>query len=271
MSTGMSEIRILRTHGKIDGYRASSEVEPPAMATDMPASWIMEVLDELVSVLLHEARGSLTTVNGWAQVLELGGHDEDTLAEASSTLKTAVAEQSGLFRVMDDFLALARGQRLERTLIDLRSILAEASEPLLSKAASAGVRTAWEVIDGPILVQADPQRCARVAGALMTAAIAQNRVAGEVRVSLTTEGSYARLLISDAGPRLVSDSPPCSFDRLQRVCDPGSSRRANIDLRLAYARAVVEDLGGSVAAWSPCVGQGAHLQILIPLDSESRA
>ncbi len=236
-------------------------------------SWIYEALHEIVAVHLHQARGPLTAISGWAQVLDQAAADPLLVAEAAGTIQTAVAEQSAHLRVMDDLLAIARGEKLERDALPAGSLLREACEACMPEAQDRGVQLSWsgEAADGE-----SPEVDARLREIVIYRirdAIVCSAEGGRVRAELVVEGESVIFRISDTGATLVEPSPPAPWERLRRASEePGNAR--GFQLAMAHARAVVEDLGGTLAAWSPRDGDGfgATFAITIPLpDGENSA
>src|SRR5262245_61114232 len=119
------------------------DLQKPGSAVMRDFSWIYDALHEILAVHLHQVRGPLTAISGWAQVLEQAGSNADLVAEAAETIKTAVAEQSAHLRVLDDMLAIARGEVVEREYLPLSTLVTEACESCLCEAQERNVTLVW--------------------------------------------------------------------------------------------------------------------------------
>ena len=176
----------------------------------------------------HELRTPLTVLLGHLD--RLGRNPQDLEA-----LRTARATAERMRRLVEDLLALARGE-VERNLnlhiVDLGEVAREAAleHGVAAEAESAEVR-------------GDPDRLLQLLRNLVANAV---RAAGKegVRVRVRREADHALLEVEDSGPGIPEDLLPRLFQRFARGPGGGTG------LGLAIAHAIAKAHGGEIAVES---------------------
>ena len=176
----------------------------------------------------HELRTPLTVLLGHLD--RLGRNPQDLEA-----LRTARATAERMRRLVEDLLALARGE-VERNLnlhiVDLGEVAREA-------ALEHGVAAEAESAE----VLGDPDRLLQLLRNLVANA---GRAAGRegVRVRVRREADHALLEVEDSGPGIPEDLLPRLFQRFARGPGGGTG------LGLAIAHAIAKAHGGEIAVES---------------------
>ena len=176
----------------------------------------------------HELRTPLTVLLGHLD--RLGRNPQDLEA-----LRTARATAERMRRLVEDLLALARGE-VERNLnlhiVDLGEVAREA-------ALEHGVAAEAESAE----VLGDPDRLLQLLRNLVANAV---RAAGKegVRVRVRREADHALLEVGDSGPGIPEDLLPRLFQRFARGPGGGTG------LGLAIAHALAKAHGGEIAVES---------------------
>jgi len=176
----------------------------------------------------HELRTPLTVLLGHLD--RLGRNPMDLEA-----LRTARATAERMRRLVEDLLALARGE-VERNLnlhiVDLGEVAREA-------ALEYGVAAEAESAE----VLGDPDRLLQLLRNLVANAV---RAAGKegVRVRVRREADHALLEVEDSGPGIPEDLLPRLFQRFARGPGGGTG------LGLAIAHAIAKAHGGEIAVES---------------------
>jgi CheY-like chemotaxis protein len=88
---------------------------------------------------------------------------------------------------------------------------------------------------------------------------------GRVEIRLERAGSAARVSVIDQGEGIAADVLPHIFERFRQADSSTRRRHGGLGLGLAIVRSLVELHGGSVAAASPGLGQGATFTVILPL------
>jgi len=176
----------------------------------------------------HELRTPLTVLLGHLDRLARNPQDLEAL-------RTARATAERMRRLVEDLLALARGE-VERNLnlhiVDLGEVAREA-------ALEYGVAAEAESAE----VLGDPDRLLQLLRNLVANAV---RAAGKegVRVRVRREADHALLEVEDSGPGIPEDLLPRLFQRFARGPGGGTG------LGLAIAHAIAKAHGGEIAVES---------------------
>ena len=176
----------------------------------------------------HELRTPLTVLLGHLD--RLGRNPQDLEA-----LRTARATAERMRRLVEDLLALARGE-VERNLnLHIVALGGVAREAALEHGVAAEAESA-EVLG-------DPDRLLQLLRNLVANAV---RAAGKegVRVRVRREADHALLEVEDSGPGIPEDLLPRLFQRFARGPGGGTG------LGLAIAHAIAKAHGGEIAVES---------------------
>jgi two-component system sensor histidine kinase BaeS len=205
----------------------------------------------------HELRTPLTAIRGYAEGLEDGTVDPQTVASVVGR------EADRLGRLVGDLLALVK---LEQGVLDIRSErvdLAEAAHEaerrLRPQATASEVTVAVQADGGANGAMADADRVVQVVSNLVENAIRVTPAGGSVTVS-AAPGS---ITVSDTGPGIPADDLEHAFDRFHLRRRHGRGSPDGAGLGLAIVRELTEAMGGSVAVESS-PGAGATFTVRLP-------
>jgi signal transduction histidine kinase len=217
------------------------------------------------SMLSHEFRTPLTTIDGAIQRLEMtaGGADEAT-RKRYRKIGGAVER---LLQLIDEYLSPERMAGLGR----VRAADHCAPRALLEEAA-AGAGPAQHPVSVrcenlPASLRCDPDGMRMCLQVLLDNALKYAPAGSPVELvgAAAPEGGV-ELLVLDRGPGIASDEMPLLFDKSFRgrnaIAQPGSG------LGLYMARSVIEVHGGTLTARNRCAG-GAAFRIWLPFPSDS--
>jgi signal transduction histidine kinase len=144
---------------------------------------------------------------------------------------------------------MARGTfEPDRAEVDLDSLIEAVTSDVSEEAAQREVE--FRSDSGPTGVRfpGDPRRIVRVFKGLASKAIKETPVGGVVHMTGQVARRRAVLELTGEGEALIEGSPPAPFERVRRSEGHSSRHSSNLDFDLAYARAVVEWLGGRATA-----------------------
>lgn len=213
------------------------------------------VLGELAAEAAHELRNVLQIISSSAFVarVELERGDASAvqphLAKVEKHARVAHA-------IVDDLLALARGEPVRRERVSLKKVIEEARGDL----AAAGATWIDEGVD-EVEVQANPSLLARLLHALYENAIL---ACAPRNVVITTQASHdgGRVIVdvADDGPGVPESIAATLFEPLV------TSRPGGTGLGLALARRIAIAHGGSLMLRdaAPNAGHGAAFRLELP-------
>ena len=196
----------------------------------------------------HELRTPLSVIEAEATLALMRERDSEEYREA---LATIAEESASMHKLINQLLALARGDSLDRDsfeteTFDLGSVVAEVSAALepLAKEREIELDADTEAIH----IEGDPVRVRQLVVNLLDNAIRYTEPGGSVRADLDTEGAEAVLRVKDTGVGIAPEHLDRVFERFVRL---DSSRHREEEaggsgLGLAICRQIVSLHGGTI-------------------------
>jgi signal transduction histidine kinase/CheY-like chemotaxis protein len=211
--------------------------------------------DEFLAVLGHELRNPLSPIVTSLDLLDLRG-------DTSSQKERGVMRRqlNNLRRLVDDLLDVSRiiSGKLE---LDARPVnLADVVRHAV--AAAPGQQVSLSVPDA-VWVRGDDSRLTQVLNNLLSNAARFGSSA--TQVSLSCDGSHARLLVSDNGIGMSEELMSRVFEPFHQAPQSLARRTGGLGLGLAIVRKIVDLHGGKVTASSAGAGLGSRFEVVLPL------
>lgn len=210
----------------------------------------------------HELRTPLTVIKGNVGLMRrIGETDEESLAGIES-------EVDRLTRLVGDLLLLAQAESgklpLYKQILELDTLMLEGLQQIKVLAREKLSLKIGEI--DQVLVCGDPDRLKQVFVNLLANAINYTPTGGEVVVSVSKEGSQAKVIISDTGPGIPPEDVPHIFERFYRAeksrTRPREGKGFGLGLSIAYW--IVRHHDGKIEVTST-VGKGTTFCIWLPL------
>ena len=228
--------------------------------------------DEFIAAVSHELRTPLNALRSWAWVLRQRQLDPEKAATVAEAIERSVTAQA---RIIDDLLDVSRIMTGKMSLrvepLDLRSIVAAASDALSAAADGQGVGLVRRIDGEPILVSGDGDRLQQVVSNLISNAIKFTPKGGRVDVTLDADAGHAVVRVCDTGCGIAPGFLPHVFERFRQADGAVTRRAGGLGVGLTIARQLVDMHGGTITASSAGEGQGASFTVLLPRLSDARA
>jgi two-component system, OmpR family, sensor kinase len=225
-----------------------------------------ERADELLAIAAHELRRPLTALLGALATLQQRGQALSTPQQGELV---AIAHRQGeqLQRLLDQILVatgLGRADAgpAQRSLVDVATHAQEAS--LVARLAHPG-HPITDELTRPLLVHADPLAISRILGNLLDNAATHSPPGAPIRLSASRDEQHAVLVVQDAGPGIPPGERDRVFQRYARLDQRTGRPRAGLGLGLYVARRLARANDGELRATDPEHGQGARLELRLPL------
>ncbi len=225
---------------------------------------------ELTAAVSHDLRTPLASIRAMVEAL-----DDEVVSDRDEVRRYygAIRRQiEHLSRMIDDLFELAQidagALRLERRLVPLIDIAAEAVDAMQAQAKERGVSLRWTERDAAVVCSVDGRRLERAITNLVQNALEHTPRGGAVDIVVARRDGWAELLVSDSGEGIESTELPRVWERFYRA---EKSRRQDANgssgrgLGLAIVRGIVEAHGGDVSAESS-PGRGATFTIRLRAD-----
>jgi PAS domain S-box-containing protein len=228
--------------------------------------------DEFLATLSHELRTPLTAIFGWASLLRNGDVPDEEVAQALEIIERNARSQA---RLVDELLDVSRiitgNLRVDVRPTDLAAVVELASGGLKPAAQAKNIKLRFETHGDPQIVSGDPNRLRQIVWNLVLNAIKFTPKGGIVSVRLTSEGQFARLVVTDNGEGIDKEFLPYVFDRFRQAEGSMSRKQGGLGLGLAVVRHLVELHGGTVTVESDGPGRGATFTVDLPTMAEQAA
>src|SRR5215208_1410057 len=216
----------------------------------------------------HELRTPITTIEGYAEMLEEWAlHDQETAQKSVSRIRE---ESKRVREMVEGLLALARGDEGAPLKLESQDLSAVAAEVVRTARAVAASKLTIEYSSPAheIIATFDRTRIRQAISILLDNAIKYTPAGGEVKVEVRESDGWAEVAVSDTGVGISEDQLPQIFERFYRVDE--ARTRGGAGLGLAIARQIIEAHGGSIDAQSePNKGSTFILQIPQPRQRNS--
>ncbi|HET6410823.1 MAG TPA: ATP-binding protein [Anaeromyxobacter sp.] len=226
--------------------------------------------NDFLAVLSHELRNPLAPLHNAIWLLD---RPDVTPLQAARARQTVNRQLMHLTRLVDDLLDVTRisqGKiRLQRARVDLCELVRRTVEDHRSLFAASEVDLVYASGDRPAFVDADPTRMAQVVGNLLANAARFSEPGGAVRIAVSREeGPAAVLTVKDQGVGFSPELGESLFLPFIQADHTLHRSRGGLGLGLSLVKGLVELHGGTVAARSAGLGQGAEFQVRLPMAAE---
>lgn len=219
--------------------------------------------DDLIAVLAHDFKGPLTTIVGYADMLEDRLLEENRTLDAIQAIRDAAMRLAGL---ANDTLSLSRIEqgelRLSEAILDVGALTAQVVESL------RGQREIEMVVDGNDLrILGDAARLRQVLENIIGNAIKYSPPGQPVTVRAAGDGESIRVCVTDRGIGVPSEEIGFLFDRFSRASNARRSSVKGSGLGLYLANVIAQRHGGRIEVESQ-VGSGSTFTFVLPCLSD---
>jgi signal transduction histidine kinase len=263
---------------RIRGGELGERIHPTEPHTDLGAlgSALDDMLDSLEDALAtsrrseermrrflgdasHELRTPLAGVRLNAELLLRGDYDQE---EREAILLKLGQEVTRAARLVDDLLSIDKidqGVPLERDTVDLR----EVARVEVERAADLAPQLRFDLdVNGPAVVDADPERIRQVVANLLDNARHASPSSATVHVTVARENGACVVDVEDEGPGVPADERERIFERFVRLDASRSRHRFGSGLGLSIARGLAEAHGGELVCLDGA--KGARFRLKLP-------
>lgn len=243
--------------------RTLYEQEQAARAQAEEAS---RLKDEFLATVSHELRTPLTALLGYAQLLQSRKRDEVYVARTVEKIARSARAQAQITEDLLDIGRIVSGKlRIDPRPIDLIAVILAALETVRPAVEAKGLHLSVDLRPEAGAIVGDAERLQQVVWNLLANAAKFTHPGGRITVRLERDGDEAQLTVADDGQGISPAFLPFVFDRFRQADSSSHRTHGGLGLGLAIVRHLVELHGGSVAATSPGLGEGATFTVRLPL------
>lgn len=239
---------------------------------DITSRKVAERLQQrFISNVSHEFKTPLTSIRGYAEMLEEELEDDELLDPVKAKfLNRILSGTSQLEEMVGDLLDLGHlgeSGRLKRANdpVQLDLVCRQALATVEAQARSKAVALVF-VQEEPLVVRGDAHKLMRAVLNLLSNGVKYGPSMAEVRLEVCREGEHAVITVVDQGPGIPRESLGNLFERFFRVDEGRSREMGGTGLGLAIVREVAELHGGTAEVESD-LGVGSRFRLRLPLVS----
>jgi PAS domain S-box-containing protein len=224
--------------------------------------------DEFLATLSHELRTPLNAVIGWSRMLKSGRLDEESATHAIDVIeRNAWAQKQIIEDILDVSRVITGKLQLHLGPVDLVPVVNAALDAVRPAFDAKEIAIETNYQEGLKVIAGDADRLQQVVWNLLSNASKFTPPGGEVGISVTHDGKYASIQISDTGPGIAPDFLPHVFERFRQADGSTTRTHGGLGLGLAIVRHLVELHGGVIGAENGTVRSGAAFTVKLPLPS----
>ncbi len=222
-----------------------------------------EVKTRFLANMSYELRVPLTSISGFAELLEAGVAGELS-AQAQEYVSAIIESVQRLTDQVENVLDLSQSEAgLMPLAVEKLELLPFATRIVREReAAIVAAGLSLDLRGGQtVKVEADPRQLGRALGQLLDNAIVATPKGGKILVDLSRKTDGVRIVVSDNGKGMSRDELRRALEGLRTGADGRPERRQGLGIPLA--RQLVEAHGGTLDILSRS-GEGTTATILLP-------
>lgn len=209
---------------------------------------LMESRQEFYNNVTHELKTPLTTIQGYAQLLESSGLEDSELFQRG--IAHVLHESTRLHRMVVQLLEMAeRGPASRMEPVDLGALAQSVAAAMELKAGRYGNTL---VVEGErqLLVRGREDRLRQLLINLTDNAIKYGYQGSEIRIRLRKEGLLAAVGVENQGDGIPEQDLEAVFEPFFRMDKERSREMGSAGLGLSICRKIAEEHGGTVSVES---------------------
>ena len=218
--------------------------------------------DDFVSSVSHELRTPITSILGFAEVME----DEVTEPEIREYINVIQRNARRLADLVEDLLELGSTSSPTKTTkaVDLHRLIRECVQEQSTMAKSRGVIVSTSFDPQSPFVPSVSHDLTRIVSNILSNAIKFSLSDGEVDITTSCTDDEVQVVISDTGPGIPAEDVEKVFERFYR--SPAEALRViqGTGLGLPIVKSLVERHGGRIALKSDYLAGGTTVTVTMP-------
>lgn len=210
--------------------------------------------DEFISNVTHEMNTPLTSIHGYAELLQAGGMSEQ---QKNTAYRTILAQSERLTNLIACIINYSEidSDDLPPYEVDFSALARETLCALRPEADKRKI-TIIENIDDNVIISSRHERLSEIFGNLVRNAIKYNRDGGSITVTLNR--SY--LIVEDTGIGIAEENLDKVFSRFFTVDKSHSGKNGGFGLGLAVAKKICQKAGWKIKVEST-LGEGSKFTV----------
>ncbi|QZY30268.1 ATP-binding protein [Nocardioides coralli] len=233
------------------------------------------VKDQFVATVSHELRTPMASIIGYTEMLQDALADHPNARALLDFLDRIDRNGNRMLVLIQDLLTLSRVEshdlELVPEVVDLRDLVTGAYDDLRTRLGDRRLDVSLRVPPSPVTTECDPRMIEQVITNLMSNAVKFTPDGGRIMISLRSNGTTSRFVVSDNGLGISETDQERLFSRFFRTFEAETRQIQGSGLGLTIVQAIVAVHGGSITVDS-AVGRGSTFAVELPcrLDDAAR-
>jgi histidine kinase len=222
---------------------------------------------ELIAHISHDLKTPITTIKGYVEGIRDGV--ANSAEKQDRYLQTIYQKSVDLDHLIDELFLYSKLdlKKLPFHFIkfDIKNYLIDFVEELTFEFENRNIKLDFSYDEKKLYeIEADPEKLKRVFSNIIENSLKyMDKVAGEIRIMLTSTSHEFIVSISDNGPGIAKESLPNVFEQFYRAEQSRNKQTGGSGLGLSIARMIMEEHGGSLRAESE-LDKGTTIHIIFP-------
>lgn len=213
-------------------------------------------------MLVHDLRGSLTSVIGSLEILASGR--VDNAEEEQELIKNSLDNSRRLAQMISDVLDINKMEAghltIQREMINLSDLLYSAISRWNISAQWAGKSLTTNIDPSLPIIVGDTDMLERVLDNLLSNAV---KYGDHIQLLARFEGHQVQIIVRDDGPGIPAEDRQRIFAKFTEA-NLGKAQRKGTGLGLAFSKMAVEAHGGEISIQDVATG-GTEFKITLPM------
>jgi signal transduction histidine kinase len=224
--------------------------------------------DEFLATLAHELRNPMAPLRSGLEVLRLAAERPGARVDTGQIRLMMQRQVDHLVRLIDDLLEVSRintGKiELRRMQVEIAEVIRDAIEASRPHITAAKHELSVVFPDSPIVVEVDLARLTQVLTNLLNNAAKFTAPGGHIALSASLDQHRVRIVVRDTGIGISPEMLPRVFDMFAQVPSHVERSQGGLGVGLSLARALTEQHGGMIEAFSEGPGKGSEFVVTLP-------
>ncbi len=226
-----------------------------------------DLKSRFLSIVTHDLRTPLTSIRGYAQVLNMQKNLPEPQKEHFLKIIEKETDHLGsLISDLMDFVSIEAGKlRVEKLPSSVAELLDNVQNRMASLAEKRNIvfRVDIAAQDVP-KINMDPRRIEQVLTNLIGNAFKHTPEGGQVTLTARVKDGAVLIEVQDTGEGIPPEDLPRIFEQFYQV-EAHASKREGIGLGLSIAKEIVQAHGGQIGVHSDGAGKGSRFWLTLPL------
>ncbi|MGQ9626302.1 MAG: ATP-binding protein [Anaerolineae bacterium] len=224
---------------------------------------------EFVSIVSHDLRSPLTTIKGFAELLEMAGELNEQQRYFVDKIGKGVTEITALISDLLDIGRIEAGMDMEMGVCRLEEITTEVADNLRSEAEAKNQALTLELAAPLSPVWGNRLRLGQVVSNLLGNAIKYTPEGGRITVRAFEEDGQVVVSVQDTGIGIPPEEQPRIFEKFYRVKSKETEGISGTGLGLSIVKSVLEKHRGRIWLESR-PGAGSTFTFILPTHKEQK-